>query len=125
MTEKEQRVWAYILANRDATVPEISKTCGVSAHYARSIMSRISSENWREPASALDTQVGGSHYRDMAVQPWQALEAWLTAEEYRGYHKGVAIAYLARERQKGGVEDIKKAIHHLQRYVEMHPKDTE
>jgi hypothetical protein len=46
------------------------------------------------------------------------MEAWLTPEEYRGYHKAVAIAYLARERQKGGDEDIKKAIHHLQRLVE-------
>ena len=69
--------------------------------------------------SALDTQVGGAHYKDMAVQPWQALEAWLTPEEYRGYHKGVAIAYLAREQSKGGMQDIEKAVHHLQRLIEM------
>ena len=69
--------------------------------------------------SALTRQVGGSHYKDMDVQPWEALEAWLTEEEYRGYHKGVAISYLAREQQKGGLEDIKKAIHHLQRLVEV------
>lgn len=72
-----------------------------------------------DKVSALDVQVGGSHYKDMPVQPWQALEAWLTPEEYRGYQKGVAIAYLARERSKGGTEDIKKAIHHLQRLVEV------
>jgi hypothetical protein len=45
--------------------------------------------------------------------PWDALEAWMTLDEIRGYHKGVAISYLAREHRKGGDEDIAKAIHHL------------
>jgi hypothetical protein len=68
---------------------------------------------------ASDTQVGGSHYKDMGdFQPWDVLQHWLTPEEYRGYQKGVAIAYLARERQKGGDQDIRKAVHHLQRLVE-------
>lgn len=69
--------------------------------------------------STLDMQVGGTHYRDMDIQPWEAMEAWLTPEEYRGYHKGVVIAYLARERDKGGMQDIKKATHHLQRLIEL------
>ena len=69
---------------------------------------------------ASDTQVGGNHYRDMgAFQPWDVLRHWLTPEEYRGYQKGVAIAYLARERAKGGNQDIAKATHHLQKLVEV------
>lgn len=73
----------------------------------------------------LDKQVGGSHYKDMAIQPWEALEAWMTPEEYRGYHKGVAIGYLAREQKKGGDEDIRKAIHHLERLVEFNREEKE
>jgi hypothetical protein len=69
---------------------------------------------------ASETQVGGDHYRAMgAFQPWDVLKHWLTPEEYRGYQKGVAIAYLARERQKGGDQDIAKAAHHLQKLVEV------
>lgn len=64
-------------------------------------------------AEASTMQVGGDHYRQMTVQPWDALKAWLTPEEYRGYQKGTAISYLARERSKGGDIDIRKAIHHL------------
>lgn len=65
------------------------------------------------------TQVAGHHYKDMGVyQPWIVLEHWLTPEEYRGYQKGVAIAYLARERAKGGDEDIAKARHHLAKLLE-------
>lgn len=69
---------------------------------------------------ASDTQIGGDHYRAMGdFQPWDVLKHWLTPEEYRGYQKGVAIAYLARERQKGGDQDIAKAAHHLQKLVEV------
>jgi hypothetical protein len=69
-------------------------------------------------AEASTMQVGGDHYRQMEVQPWDALKAWLTPEEYRGYQKGTAISYLARERSKGGDTDIRKAVHHLIKLAE-------
>ena len=107
---------------------EAADVCGVTEQFAQSLLDRVGTPREvfiREAAekamttSTLATQVGGNHYKDMGIQPWQAMEAWLTPDEYRGYHKGVAIAYLARERDKGGLEDIKKAVHHLQRLVEM------
>lgn len=70
--------------------------------------------------STLDEQVGGDHYRKLgAHQPWEVLRAWLTPEEFRGYMKGQAIAYLARERDKGGDEDIAKAAHYLRGLLEL------
>lgn len=119
MTPQEERCWQYLLVNRQATAKDVAMVCGVTKAFAEALMDRISSPNWREPVNVLEQQVGGSHYKDMEVQPWQAMEAWLTPEEYRGYHKGVAIGYLAREQQKGGLQDIEKAIHHLQRLVEI------
>lgn len=69
--------------------------------------------------SASDIQIDGDHYRKLGdFQPWNVLAHWLTPEEYRGYQKGVAIAYLARELSKGGDSDIRKAAHHLQRLIE-------
>lgn len=72
--------------------------------------------------SALDRQVGGSHYKDQAVQPWEALDAWLTPEQQVGYYLGSAIAYLARYNAagvgKGGAQDIEKAGHYLDKLVE-------
>lgn len=68
---------------------------------------------------ASDSQVDGDHYKTMGdAQPWDVLAKWLTPEEYRGYQKGVAIGYLAREQAKGGDSDIRKAAHHLQRLIE-------
>ena len=69
--------------------------------------------------SANSRQVGGDHYHNLGqYQPWDVLAAWLTEEEYRGWLKGNAIVYLARERQKGGSTDIEKAEHTLQKLVE-------
>ena len=73
-----------------------------------------------EALSALDVQVDGDHYKKLgAYQPWEVLRRWLTPEEFRGYMKGTAIAYLAREQDKGGMVDIQKAGHTLQGLVEL------
>ncbi len=70
--------------------------------------------------SVLKTQVGGDHYKKLgAYQPWEVLRRWLTPEEFRGYMKGTAIAYLAREQDKGGMVDIEKAAHTLQGLTEL------
>lgn len=63
-------------------------------------------------------QVGGTHYTDMKIMPWEALEAWMTPDEIRGYFKGEVMVYLARERAKGGDLDIRKAHQTLTRLVE-------
>lgn len=69
--------------------------------------------------SAADQQVGGDHYRTKAVQPWQAMQAWMTPEQFAGFLRGNAIKYLARCDDKGGVEDLKKARHYLDRLIEL------
>ena len=70
--------------------------------------------------NANEKQIGGEHYKSMGdYQPWEVLRHWLTPEEYRGYQKGVVIAYLARERAKGGDQDLQKAAHHLQKLIEI------
>lgn len=62
-------------------------------------------------------QVGGSHYQK-AIQPWDAMEAWMTHDEFCGYLRGNVIKYVARYREKGGVEDLKKAKHYLVKLIE-------
>ena len=72
-----------------------------------------------EKDSVFTDQVGGDHYKKLGeYQPWKVLPKWLTADELRGYVKGEAIVYLARERDKGGIDDIRKAKHVLELYLE-------
>jgi hypothetical protein len=64
-------------------------------------------------------QVGGDHYRIMEIQPWDAMEAWMSPEAFAGFLHGNAIKYLARANKKGGVEDLKKAIHYIDKLIEV------
>lgn len=68
--------------------------------------------------SADAIQVGGNHYSSKTIQPWAAMEAWMTREEFIGYLRGNVIKYTARCNDKGGIEDLKKAQHYLSKLVE-------
>lgn len=67
--------------------------------------------------NANDRQVGGDHYRSLDIQPWDALRAWLTPEEFSGFMKWTAIVYLARTKHLG--EDVAKAHHTLEKLLEV------
>lgn len=49
MTDKEQKVWAYIIANRQATADEIAEACGVEPAFVEALLARIGTpeEIWR------------------------------------------------------------------------------
>jgi Protein of unknwon function (DUF3310) len=68
--------------------------------------------------NAISSQVGGDHYKNMKLQPWQVMRAVMTREEYTAYHIGTVMAYLMRHKAKGGEQDINKAQHHLTELVE-------
>lgn len=51
MTNEEERVWRYLLNNRQADAKDVALNCDVSEFYAQRLINRISSENWRTPAN--------------------------------------------------------------------------
>lgn len=63
--------------------------------------------------SADDIQVGGSHYKDMPVQPWTVMKAVLTPEEFRGFLKGNIIKYSMRQGKKQDSDDAGKLDHYI------------
>lgn len=69
--------------------------------------------------SADARQVGGSHYKDMPMQPWDVMQAVLTPEEFRGYLKGNVIKYAMRAGRKDGSDDAGKAQHYRQKLAEI------
>lgn len=73
---------------------------------------------------ANEYQIGGTHYRDAGIQPWDAMEAWMTADEFRGFLRGNAIKYLARAGHKGdSLQDYRKAAHYLQKLIEVESRE--
>lgn len=69
-------------------------------------------------------QIGGNHYVNKKIQPWDAMQAWMSAEAFRGYLQGNVIKYVARYRDKGGIDDLRKAAHYLQRLIEEESNST-
>lgn len=59
------------------------------------------------------TQIGGSHYTDMTIQPVEYILA-----NNIPFVEGCVIKYVSRWRAKGGVEDLKKAKHFLDLLIE-------
>jgi hypothetical protein len=64
-------------------------------------------------------QVGGNHYASKSVQPWQAMESWMSPEAFAGYLQGNCIKYLARYRDKNGTQDLQKCQHYLAKLIEV------
>lgn len=68
--------------------------------------------------SASDKQVGGEHYQKQ-IQPWDAMEAWMSPEEFQGFLWGNIIKYGARWKDKSGIQDLKKLQHYTEKLIEV------
>lgn len=68
-------------------------------------------------------QVGGTHYKDMGMQPWEVMESVLTREEFIGFLKGNIIKYSMRAGKKPNSDDTEKAKHYKQKLTEVLNKD--
>ena len=64
--------------------------------------------------NALDVQVGGTHYKDCAIQPIEYIHA-----NRLGFAEGNVVKYITRHRQKHGADDVRKVIHYCQLLLEL------
>lgn len=62
---------------------------------------------------AINEQIGGTHYRDKAIQPIE----YILANDL-GFCEGNIIKYVSRYKDKNGLEDLKKAKHYLEFLIE-------
>ena len=63
--------------------------------------------------SAYKKQIGGKHYIKYKIQPSQ-----FVTENKLLYPEGCVIKYVVRHQDKGGKEDLKKAIHYIEMIIE-------
>lgn len=62
----------------------------------------------------LESQVGGTHYKDLKIQPIEFIYA-----NNIPFCEANAIKYLCRWRNKNGIEDLKKARHYIDLLIEL------
>ena len=65
-------------------------------------------------SEANKVQVAGNHYKGKTIQPWD----YIAANEL-GYFEGNIVKYVSRWRDKGGIDDLRKARHYLDKLIEL------
>lgn len=74
-------------------------------------------------SNANERQVGGNHYKshgNATLQHWDIVDAFKL-----DYFQGQITKYVMRWRDKNGLEDLQKAAHFLQKYIELNtPSDV-
>lgn len=72
-----------------------------------------------EVMKARAQQVGGDHYRQMGIQPWDVIDTW-PLEQQIGFYRGNSLKYLMRMGTKDEqLQEIKKARHYLDKLIEV------
>ena len=94
-------------------VPEGCSFCRTeTTHEAEKLRTDLA-----KPATPLEQQVGGDHYKQLKIQPVEYIHANGIA-----FIEGNVIKYVSRWRSKGGVHDLRKARHFLDILIEMETK---
>ena len=70
--------------------------------------------------TANEEQVGGRHYIEKPIQPWDYIIA-----NKMGYLEGNIIKYVSRYKEKNGIEDLVKAAHYLDKLIEVTRSENE
>ena len=65
-------------------------------------------EPWQDN-NPLTKQEGGSHYKNMKIQPVE----FITANNLT-FLEGNVVKYISRHHSKNGADDVKKAIHYCE-----------
>lgn len=72
-----------------------------------------------EGFSALDTQVAGDHYKNMAIQPIEYIHA-----NNLPFAEGSVVKYISRWRAKNGIKDLEKAKHFIELLIELESRKS-
>lgn len=65
-------------------------------------------------SAANSIQEGGGHYKSQVIQPWDYI-----ASNSLGYFEGNVVKYVSRWRMKGGIADLRKARHYIDKLIEI------
>jgi hypothetical protein len=71
-------------------------------------------------SDALASQVGGDHYRKLAIQPVHYIHA-----NKLDFLQGNIVKYATRHKDKGGAEDVRKIIHYARLILELEYGETD
>lgn len=65
-------------------------------------------------SNANESQVDGTHYKQLGIEPWDYIAA-----NNLGFFEGSVVKYVTRWDRKGGVADLRKAKHFIEKLIEV------
>lgn len=92
---------------------------GANVQHLTSVSPKEEEQEEEDKPSALDEQVGGSHYKGMKIQHAEFCQA-----NRLGWCESSAIKYLCRHGSKNKAQDVKKAIHYCQILLQLEYPDA-
>jgi transposase-like protein len=125
-----QKVTAYFIKHPTANVAEVARKYNVSiplVYVARKNAMRQAQEQIATEAlgpqvdepKARTRQVGGDHYKNMGVEPWDVVDTW-PREQRIGYYRGGALKYIMRMGSKDmEATEVAKGQHYIQKLLEV------
>ena len=69
----------------------------------------MTDKNMFKDAFPQEKQIGGSHYKDFQIQPYEFI-----SKNNLSFFQGNVVKYVCRYLQKNGIEDIQKIIHYCE-----------
>lgn len=92
----------------------VMETTGVGYRHAGFADQEGSRMVLEKAETALDVQVGGGHYKDLAIQPVE-----YSMKNNLNYCQANIVKYATRYKDKNGVEDLKKIKHYVDLIIEL------
>jgi hypothetical protein len=109
-TPQEEDYWRDLVAKQRTQEDSIVRRVKMEEDHLRE-MARI--------ACARDKQIGGDHYKDMGVEPWDVVDTWPIEQRIGAYRHG-ALKYLMRCGSKDEqLQEIKKCGHYIEKLIEV------
>ena len=71
--------------------------------------------------AANEYMIGGNHYTNMDIQPWDVIDNWPLEQQY-GYHRACCLKYLMRMGNKAGnpkALEAEKIKHYAEKLIEV------
>ena len=69
----------------------------------------MSNKDMFDKAFPQDKQIGGSHYKDLHIQPYEFI-----SKNDLSFFQGNVIKYVCRYKNKNGIQDLEKIIHYCE-----------
>lgn len=80
---------------------------------------KVAPTSSKAPSSALSTQVGGEHYKQMKIQPVEYIHA-----NNLSFLEGNVVKYITRHKTKNKAQDIRKIIHYCTLILQLEYNET-